>query len=231
MQIKPLLLVLENSTMCGSVALVTGNQCLAEYSLESRLTHSKRLLGVVDILMNDCRVGWDDLDAIAVSLGPGSFTGLRICLATAKGLALAAGLPLLGIPSLDGLAAQLPFSSHPVCALLDARKKEVYAAFYRNNIGKSERISDYMAVSPEKLVEMIKEPVILVGDGVELYRDLFKERLGKNALFVPLQIFQTRAAAIGLSAIGKWLNKDFLDTSAAVPIYVRPSDAEIHFKN
>jgi tRNA threonylcarbamoyladenosine biosynthesis protein TsaB len=227
---KPLLLALENSTLCGSVALVSGSQCLAEFTLQSRLTHSKRLLSAVDNIMSSCEVKWDDLDSIAVSLGPGSFTGLRICLATAKGLAMAAALPLIGVASLDGLAVQLSYTRHLICVLLDARKKEVYAAFYRHINGTAERISDYLAISPEKLAAQINEPVILVGDGAELYADFFREKLGERALFAPPQLFHTRAAAIGLPAIKKWQNNDFLDTSSAVPIYVRPSDAEIHFK-
>ncbi len=227
----PLLLALENSTLCGSVALVTGRQCLAEFNLQSRLTHSKRLLTAVENIMSSCEVDWADLDGIVVSLGPGSFTGLRICLATAKGLAMAAGLPMLGVASLDGLAAQLPYSAHLVCALLDARKKEVYAAFYRNRNGnKPEKISDYLAISPENLARQINGPVILMGDGAVLYANFFRERLGENARFAPPQIFQPRAAAIGLLGINKWQHKEFLETSSAAPIYVRPSDAEIYFK-
>ena len=227
---KPLLLALENSTLCGSVSLVSGSQCLAEFNLQSRLTHSKRLLGAIDNIMKCCQVGWDDLDGIAVGLGPGSFTGLRICLATAKGLAMAAALPLLGVAGLDGLAAQLPHAGQLICALLDARKKEVYAAFYRSRKGEAARISDYLAISPEKLVAEINEPVILVGDGADLYAEFFRERLGEKALFVAPQLFQTRASAIGLLAISRWRDKKFLDPHSAVPIYVRPSDAEIHFK-
>ena len=229
-QTKPLILAIENSTLCGSVALVSGAQCLCEFSLLSRMTHSKRLLGSIDHIMQNCGIGWNDIDGIAISLGPGSFTGLRIGLSTAKGLAMAAGLPLIGVSSLDGLAAQLPYAGHLICSMLDARKKEVYAAFYRAEGDKTKRISDYLAVTPQKLTEQIAEPVILVGDGAELYSDFFREKLGERALFAPSQLLLPKASAIGFLAISKWQSNDFLNTASAVPIYVRPSDAEIHFK-
>ena len=94
------------------------------------MTHSKRLLGSIEYIMQHCEMSWYDIDGIAISLGPGSFTGLRIGLATTKGLAMAAGLPLIGVSSLDGLAAQLPYAEHLICSVLDARKKEVYAASF-----------------------------------------------------------------------------------------------------
>lgn len=227
---KPLILAIENSTLCGSVALVSGDLCLCEFSLLSRMTHSKRLLGSIDSIMQNCGIGWADLDGIAISLGPGSFTGLRIGLTTAKGLAMAADLPLIGVSSLDGLAAQLPYAENLICSMLDARKKEVYAAFYRAQGDKVKRMSDYLAVTPQKLAKQMAEPVILIGDGAELYANFFRERLGEQALFAPAQLIQAKASAIGLLAISKWQSNDFLDTASAVPIYVRPSDAEIHFK-
>ncbi|MCD6390256.1 MAG: tRNA (adenosine(37)-N6)-threonylcarbamoyltransferase complex dimerization subunit type 1 TsaB [Desulfobulbaceae bacterium] len=229
-QTKPLILAIENSTLCGSVALVSGDLCLCEFSLLSRMTHSKRLLGSIDYIMQNCEISWDDIDGIAISLGPGSFTGLRIGLATAKGLAMATDLPLMGVSSLDGLAAQLPHAGHLICSVLDARKKEVYAAFYRVKGEKTKRISDYLAVTPQKLTEQITEPVILLGDGAELYADFFREKLGEHVLFAPSQLILPKASAIGFLAINKWQSNNFLDTALVGPIYVRPSDAEIHFK-
>ena len=127
----PLILALETSGSCGSVAVVDGRGCRAEYSLQSSRTHSRRLLETVERVMVESETDWRQLDALAVGLGPGSFTGLRIGLSSAKGLALATGKPLLGISSLDGLAAQAIYQPLPVCALIDARKQEVFAAFYR----------------------------------------------------------------------------------------------------
>ncbi|MFH1217927.1 MAG: tRNA (adenosine(37)-N6)-threonylcarbamoyltransferase complex dimerization subunit type 1 TsaB [Pseudomonadota bacterium] len=228
--LPPLILAIENSGMCGSVALVSGSNCLAEQSLFSRLTHSKRLLSSIERVMEECRVGWDEIDAIAVSLGPGSFTGLRIGLSTVKGLAMATSIPLIGISSLDGLASQFSFASVPVFPVFDARKKEVYTACYRpDGNGSMVRQGNYLVISPEKLCAKINEPAIFTGDGAAIYGELFKNELGDNAILAPEQIYFARASNIGFLALESRRNKDFLDPAGCTPLYVRASDAEINF--
>ena len=120
------ILALETSTLAGSAALLEGGRIVGESLLDVALTHSERLMAMVDRLIQDS--GWraTDLEALAVSTGPGSFTGLRIGIATAKGLALALGVPVAPVPTLDALAWNLPFADALVCPLLDARKGEVY---------------------------------------------------------------------------------------------------------
>jgi tRNA threonylcarbamoyladenosine biosynthesis protein TsaB len=225
---ESVLLALETSGMCGSIALVSKQQCIGEYSLHSRKTHSRRLLAGIDWLLGEAGLDWDEIGAIAISLGPGSFTGLRIGLSTAKGLAMASGLPLLGVVGLDGLAAQLGHASTLICPVLDARKNEVYAAFYRcRAAGLPERVSDLMVLPPAALAAMISEPVVLVGDGAILYEELFQQKLGELAIVAPGTIYFPRAASIGRLAFAKWARKDFLDPAGAVPLYIRPSEAEM----
>lgn len=229
-QSKPVILALETAGNCGSVALVSTGTCIAEYSLQSGLTHSRRLLVGVEQIMDGAGLTWDDIDGVAVSTGPGSFTGLRIGLSTAKGLIMAAEKPLIGVPTLDGLAAQLPFSRYPVCALLDARKKEVFYAFYRHDgRGTAQLTSDYRALPPDLLAGKINEPTLFIGDGVSVYRDLLRAALGDLALFPPAETCFPRAAAIGMLALRKFAEQEFLDPITAEPIYVRKSDAELHF--
>jgi len=226
----PLILALENSGMCGSIALINGSHCIVELSLLSSLTHSKRLLSSLERVMVETETHWSDIDAIAISLGPGSFTGLRIGLSTVKGLAMATGIPLIGISSLDGLACQFCFTSSLICPLLDARKKEVYTALYRaSEIDTIERISDYLVLPPEELIERIDEPTIFVGDGVEVYRDLLQEKLKKKALFAQAPLNFAKASSIGFLALPLWQQKNFLDPARTIPTYIRPSDAEINF--
>ena len=183
----PLILAIETATMCGSVALMSADRCLAEVSIDTATTHSRRLIQQIDRVMQETAMDWEGIDAIAISLGPGSFTGLRIGLSTAKGLCLAAGLPLLGVPTLDGLARQI--TSPPdtmVLAVLDARKKEVYGAFYKcNEKGIPEKIDKYMVMKPAELAMMIEEPTILIGDGALLYRDVFLEHAAVTPVFAP----------------------------------------------
>jgi tRNA threonylcarbamoyladenosine biosynthesis protein TsaB len=228
-KITPLILALETATTCGSVALVTGEQCLAEYSLQSDLTHSRRLLVAVATLMAESHIGWEDIDAVAVSSGPGSFTGLRIGMSTAKGLVMAAGKGLVAIPTLDGLASQFPFADRQICPVIDARKKEVYTAFFRGtDTGVVRRQSDYMALAPADLAAMIREETIFVGDGIVSCREMMN-KLGGLALIPPAALHFPRAAAIGMLAVVKWQQGEVLEPAAAVPLYVRASDAEIHF--
>ena len=225
---KPVILAIENSGMCGSIALVDNNHCLAEHSLSSSRTHSKRLLPAINRLMEESDIDWPMLDAIAISLGPGSFTGLRIGLSTAKGLCFAASLPLIGISTLTAIANQFAFSNYQICPLIDARKKEVYAAMFESdNKGQLTRITDDMALSPEDLASKIDKPTLLAGDGAELYSGQFKELLADKAIIPGPHHTMTRACHIGLLALAKWQLKDFLDPVTAVPTYVRASDAEI----
>ncbi|MCF6289763.1 MAG: tRNA (adenosine(37)-N6)-threonylcarbamoyltransferase complex dimerization subunit type 1 TsaB [Desulfobacterales bacterium] len=226
----PLLLALETATMCGSVALVAADRCIGEYTLQTGRTHSKGLLPGIQWLLGQAGLDWDALAGIAVSIGPGSFTGLRIGLSTAKGLALALDRPLIGVATLDGLAAQFPGVEQLVCPVLDARKKEVYAALYRGS-GKEgcERVSDYLVLPPAELCARISGPVLLAGDGIAVHGDLFKELLAGRAIFVrPGQVFP-RAATIGMLAIAKYRADDFLDPVLAAPVYVRAPEAELLF--
>ncbi len=226
----PLILALENSGLCGSIALISGSHCIAEHSQLSRLTHSKRMLSSLERLMQETETEWNEIDAIAISLGPGSFTGLRIGLSTVKGLAMASGTPLIGVSSLDGLAGQFGFTSLLICPLLDARKKEIYAAFYRSDKnGNVSRISDYLVAPPEDIIAQINEPTLFIGDGTEVYKELLHDKLGDQAIFAPPQLNFAKASSIGYLALPLWQQKHFLDPASAGPIYVRPSDAEINF--
>jgi len=226
---KPLL-ALECATFCGSVALISQGRCLAEYSLDVPATHSQRLLKQLERIREDVGVAWPELAGLAVSLGPGSFTGLRIGLSLAKGLALAVGLPLLGVSTLDGLARQvvaLPGSR--VCALLDARKQEVYAALYEcGDNGLPIRHSADLLLRPEILAEQLTGPVILVGDGAISYRGIFQNQLGDTAIFAPAASHFPRAASIGLIGEELLARQELLDPAGCVPIYVRASEAEIN---
>jgi len=227
----PVVLAIETAGFYGSLALVTRDYCIAEYTLGSRLTHSRRLLAGRDWLLRESGMDFAKIAALAMSLGPGSFTGLRIGLGTCKGLAMAAGIALCGVPTLDALASQVPFASELICPVLDARKKEVYTAFYRaeKETGKPLRISALRAITPEALAREIKEPVIFLGDGASVYEEILKGILGNLARFPSGAAFFPRAATIGMLALERFIKGEILNTAAAVPIYVRPSEAELHF--
>jgi tRNA threonylcarbamoyladenosine biosynthesis protein TsaB len=159
------LLAVETSTLAGGVALLDGERLVAEYLLDVGIAHSERLMAAVDRVLSDARWTMRDLAGLAVAVGPGSFTGLRIAVSTVKGLALALGLPIAAVPTLDAMAAAVPWASLPVVAVLDARKGEVYAARYHWEDGAMRRDWEYAALAPEALALRLSEPTLLIGDG------------------------------------------------------------------
>lgn len=227
---SPLILAIENATDCGSVAVVSAQGCMGEYSHCRQETHTRRLLKITVQLLDDLGLTWQQLDCLAISLGPGSFTGLRIGLSTMKGLAMACKLPIVGISTLDGLAAQIACQPQQICAVIDARKQEVYAAFYQyaSPAGSQPvRKSQDLNLPPAALLAQITEPTVLVGNGAILYEDYFRENLGNLALFPDKSIIYPRAASIGSLAVGKFTQAQFLNPVTAAPLYVRQSDAEL----
>lgn len=213
-------LAVETSTLAGGVALLEGEHLRGEYLLDVRATHSERLLPAIDRLLADAGWGPADLQGLAVAVGPGSFTGLRIGLSTVKGLALALGIPVAAVPTLDAMAATLPFAGLPVCPVLDARKGEVYACLYRWDGTAMRREWEYLALAPEALAARLAEPVILLGDGSALIRT-------PHARLAPPHRSVPSPAAVAV------LGQERLDAGRGVgvdelaPIYLRPSEAEL----
>jgi len=201
-----------------------GGQVLAEVIHNTDITHSRRLLALIDNVMKDTQTTWDMLGGICVGLGPGSFTGLRIGLATAKGLAFGSDIQFYGISTLDGFAKSSD-TDKLVCSIIDARKKEVYGAFYRRSVdGDIYRESEFFVMPPEQLAAKIDEPVHMVGEGVSKYRELFTEMLGEGVSFGGVYGNTVSAAVLGLLVTPE----NLLDASSATPIYVRASDAELN---
>ena len=229
-----LILSFDTSTTCCSIAVTAGwgedFAVLGTLSLCSSVTHSRRLLSSIDWLLNELSITLADISAIGVGLGPGSFTGLRIGMATAKGLAYGSEKPLIGICSLDVLAAAVR-SEKLVCAVLDARKKEVYHCFYRCNESlETRRCGRPMVSPPETLAELIEEPVVMVGDGVSVYSPLLSDKLGPLLETAHPRLHHPAADMLGGLAGREYRKGNFLKMAEAVPIYVRSSDAELSLK-
>src|SRR6266498_5219241 len=190
------LLAVESATLSGGAAILDGDRLLGEITLNIAITHSERLLSAVDRLLADCGLAPADLEGLAVSVGPGSFTGLRVGIATVKGLAMALGLPVAPVPTLDALASNLPFADAPVCPLLDARKAEVYLSLYRWNEDRMERQWEYLALPPSAAAERLEPPVIVVGDGVAACLP-FLSHLGARLRVAPASHSAPSAAVVG----------------------------------
>jgi len=220
------LLGVESATLSGGVALLDDDRLLGEITLNIAITHSERLMSAVDRLLADCGLAPADLDGLAVSVGPGSFTGLRVGLATVKALAMALELPVAPVPTLDALAARLPFADAPVCPILDARKGEVYLSLYRWSGDAMAREWDYLALAPEAAAARLVEPVILLGDGIEACRP-WLQRLGDGARVAPAA--QRLPSAAVVAELGRALLAagEGVGAEALAPLYLRPSEAEL----
>jgi len=221
-----LVMGIETSTMQGGVALMSEQGVLSEYLLNVKATHTERLLPSIDRVLRDAGITLDQVEGLAVAVGPGSFTGLRIGLSTAKGLAAAAGKPLVGVSTLEAMAWALPFCSHPVCPILDARKGEIYCALFRHEGERLIAVMDEAALSPDTLIARIEEPTVFIGDGLAVYADLFKNRLKELALFPPLSQRGGRPAAVAELGRRRLLQGQRDEIAALAPRYLRPSDAE-----
>jgi tRNA threonylcarbamoyladenosine biosynthesis protein TsaB len=229
----PLILSIETATGCGSIALTKGGinngKLLAEATAQPEITHSRRLLGSVDWVMQATGLSWNELDGVAVSLGPGSFTGLRIGMAAAKGIVYASQKPLIGIQTLDAIALSCPVIDRPLWCLLDARKQEVYAACYQTGpLGLPEQCSPVEAIRPEKLLEKITGPALLAGPGLVEYHELFAAH--KEVQLIPPTLSSPSAARLGFLAAEQLLLGKTADPATIAPLYVRASEAEVNLK-
>jgi tRNA threonylcarbamoyladenosine biosynthesis protein TsaB len=213
-------MALETSTLAGGVALLDGERVIGESLLDVRVTHSERLMPAIDRLLREA--GWTaaTLEGLAVAVGPGSFTGLRIGLSAVKGLAWALGLAVAAVPTLDALAAGLPFAAHPVCPVLDARKNEVYASLYRWDGVTMRRQWDYLALAPEALASRLTEPTILLGDGAHFV-------VSRHARMAPPHRRLPSASAVGVLGLARFRAGDVVSAGELSPFYLRSSEAEL----
>ena len=213
-------LAIDTSGLAGGVALVEGERTVAEYAFDMRLTYSERLLPAIDRVMADA--GWvpSDLTGLAVAVGPGSFTGLRVGVSAVKGLALALACPVAAVPTLDALAAGLAGSALPVCAVLRARRHEVYASLYRWDGASMRREWEYEALSPRELAERFREPVTLIGDGAMAVASPL-------ARVAPPWQHRTTAAVVGHLGVQRLRAAESVCADDLVPLYVGPSQAEL----
>lgn len=223
------LLAIDSSGLVASVAFLEDGVLLAEYTVNYKKTHSQTLLPMLDEIGRMIDLDLNTLDAIAVAAGPGSFTGLRIGAATAKGLGLALDKPLIGVPTVDALAYNLYDARQLICPVMDARRGQVYTGIYRFEDGKMIIITKQKAVKAEELIgdlNALGQEVIFLGDGVPVYADLIREKIKVPYSFAPAHVNKQRAGTVG--ALGMVLYQRGQVQSAAEhqPEYLRVSQAE-----
>lgn len=223
------ILALDSSGIVASVAVVEDDTLLAEYTVNYKKTHSQTLLPMLDEIVKMTELDLESIDAIAVAAGPGSFTGLRIGSATAKGLGLALKKPLVAVPTVDALAYNLYDAQGVICPIMDARRKQVYTGIYRFEEHQFVTLKEQWAAPIEELLEELNhrgEMVTFLGDGVPVFRDLIAEKLQVPYSFAPAHVNKQRAAAV--AALGSIYYKEGRTETAMehVPEYLRVSQAE-----
>ncbi|NLC69635.1 MAG: tRNA (adenosine(37)-N6)-threonylcarbamoyltransferase complex dimerization subunit type 1 TsaB [Clostridiaceae bacterium] len=231
-------LALETSSLVASVALVEDRILLGESILKhKKKSLSRELVFMIRDMLDGLEVRAGDIDLFAVSKGPGSFTGLRIGVTTAKAMAYALDKPIIGVPTLDALAYNVPTCEHIICPVMDARNNQVYTALYQwsSNIGHRcrQRLSGYMGLKIEELVGNIRamvdktgQKVIFTGDGIIPYGDYFTKELGDKCAFTPYGLMFQRASSVAEIALDLFLEGKQDDCFSLVPFYLRKSQAE-----
>lgn len=223
------ILALDSSGLVASVAIMEEEQTIAEYTVNYKKTHSQTLLPMLDEIVKMTEMDLNTIDAIAIVGGPGSFTGLRIGSATAKGLGLALGKPLIHVPTLEGLACNLYGCSSLICPIMDARRNQVYTGVYRLNESGLQVVKEQMAIDVGVLAEQLNalgEAVTFLGDGVPVYREQLEEKLTVPFAFAPANMNRQRAASVGLRGF-QYYREGRMETAAEhQPDYLRVSQAE-----
>lgn len=224
-----LLLAIESSALVASIAIMSDNTLLGEYTTNFKKTHSQTLLPMMNELVQMTGISMEDLDAIVIAGGPGSFTGLRIGAATAKGLGLALNKPLVNVPTVDALAFNLYGTEQVICPIMDARRGQVYTGLYTFEGDDFKIIAPQKAVGIEEIVEEINalgRPAIFLGDGVPVHETFIREHSTVPCRFAPAHLNAQRAGA--LAALGKrYFEEGRVETADEhIPEYLRLSQAE-----
>lgn len=214
------ILGIETSTPIGSIALIDDEEIIFEYNYQGKLEHSTWLMPAIDRLLKDANISCQEIEGIAVSSGPGSFTGLRIGVSTVKGLAQGLGIPIIGISTLDSLVCNIPYTEKIICPILDAKRKEVYTALYCGESTK--RITEYLSISIQELAKMISKPTIFLGNGLRVYREQLMHFLkDKEVHFAHPSLWLPRASNLALLGLKALKIGKHEDIHSFTPLYLR----------
>ncbi len=222
----------DTSTDVNTVSILNDTEVIGEIIINAGKRHSERLIPIVDTILEETQLTLTDINLLAVSIGPGSFTGLRVGLATWKGLALATGLPLIGVPTLTAMTRLSPFNNAIVCPILDARMKEIYAGIFTFEKGKRTiLLENFLGTVQDfttKLTEIIDKtdiPLYIYGNGALMYKSEIKEKF-PSAIIAPEWWSHPRASAVGVEALEMWNTGYNKSVDEILPIYLRLSQPE-----
>lgn len=223
------IIAIDASGVAGSVAYIANGKIVGEYYVCHKLTHSQTIMPMLEHLKGMIGIEMEQVDAVAVTSGPGSFTGIRIGVATAKAIAMALNVPIIGIPTLDVMANNMTFTDAIICPIMDARRNQVYTAYYEWQGEELMKISDYLNIEIDRVLEelaLTKRPVIFVGDGIPVFKDKIQEKLGDHGKFAPAFLEMQRAGTLAHLAKSAYKNGEVSNPDTFVPMYLRKSQAE-----
>ena len=229
------IIAIDSSGLVATVAIASEDTLIAEYTVNHKKTHSQTLLPMLDEIKKMTELDLATVDAVAVAAGPGSFTGLRIGSATAKGLALALDKPIIEVPTVDALAMNMWGTRDIVCPIMDARRDQVYTGFYTFDEEDAltvirERFAEDI-VTVVKMLEEYGKPVTFLGDGVPVYAETIKKNITVPYRFAPLHMNRQRAGAVALLAVRYYNEGKTVSAAEHKPDYLRPSQAEQNDQN
>jgi len=223
------ILGLDTATWTASVGLLSNGQIVAERSAVTGGSHGVSIFPLIDTVLRDGNCDVRDLDGIAVSNGPGSFTGLRVGLSVAKGLARAAGLRLIGVPTLEALARTVADRHRTICALLDARKGELYSACFASTPSGWTRLTPDALCTAESLLDRLPRPCTVLGDAVATYGTFLRHRLGDDITLLPFDAYPPRGGTVATMGWESVQSGTTDDLPSLEPFYIRPCEAELKF--
>ncbi|WDV46174.1 tRNA (adenosine(37)-N6)-threonylcarbamoyltransferase complex dimerization subunit type 1 TsaB [Clostridiaceae bacterium M8S5] len=227
------ILAVDTSSIVASVALIDDDKLLCEYTVNYKRTHSETILPMIKEVLDSCQLKTGDIDVFAVSIGPGSFTGLRIGVATIKALAHSVDKPVVGIPSMDSMAYNMFNCNSLIVPMMDARRDRVYTGIYTWRDNKFEVIKAQDVIEIEQILDDLRdrdEEVIISGDGGVAYRDIIKEKLGEKVVFSSAYVNMAKASSLAQMALERAKNNQLESYYDLVPEYLRKSQAEREYE-
>lgn len=223
------LLAVDTSSPVATAAVIDDNCILGSYTVQNGNTHSQYIMPMIADMLDKCGESAESMDAFAVALGPGSFTGLRIGIATVKGFALATNKPVIGISSLECAAHNLFLAENVlVCPLFDARHGNVYNSLFENG---TRQCNDRLIAIDALLAELAGRRTVFVGDGVPVYATKIIDKMGEYAILTPQYRCHQCADVLAQLAYQRACNGMFDEITALNAIYLRPSQAEREYEN
>jgi tRNA threonylcarbamoyladenosine biosynthesis protein TsaB len=220
---------IETSGLVGNIAVCDDNKVVGRKSYGKNFSHGKEIISSLESLFNE--VNWEpgDIDLIAVSTGPGSYTGLRVGVTCAKTLAYGLGKPVIDVPTLDVLVENVKdTSAKTICPVLDAKRKSVYACIYERSDNESRRTTDFLIITPNSLIEILPESTLIFGDGIAPYREIFTQK--DLTIVEDEKLCIADAADVARLGMKRYEQGMRCEINALAPLYLRKSEAEEQLK-